>query len=98
MVQFTSFHYFLTVITSLYFTGEFLFGLLKVGWHFEINIHGVIGLCIPILLWIAFLLSPCVTRKVMNWKTVSKIHAILGLMVLFLIIIQIVYGYLFFEG
>jgi len=92
------FHYPVTVITAVYLTGEFALGLMKLSWTLLINIHLIFGVSIPIVAWLAVLLSPCISGKLIAWKTSSKIHAVLSILLLLLVITQVLNAYLFLEG
>lgn len=91
-------HSFFSILVSVFFTGEFLFGLLKKQWLFILNYHSIIGLSLVIVAWVAVVMSPCVAGKKGNWKVSSKIHAILALFLLVLVVAQVLNGYLFLEG
>jgi accessory gene regulator protein AgrB len=90
-------HKYGTILISLYFTGEFVYGFMNKNWYFVINIHSIVGLLIPMFAWSITVLSPCFAGKMMNTKTSSKVHIVLAIILILLVIIQILYGYLFFE-
>ncbi len=93
-----SFHYPMTIITAVYLTGEFLLGLSKLAWTILVNFHLLLGVSIPLVAWLAVLLSPCVSGKRIAWKTSSKTHAVLAFLLLLLVIVQVLAAYLFLEG
>ena len=88
----------MTVITASYLTGEFVLGLIKLSWSLLINLHLLLGASIPMIAWLTVLLSPCFSGKLIAWKTSSKIHAVLAVLLLLLVITQVFYAYLFLEG
>jgi len=90
-------HYGTTLIMNVYLTGEFVLGFTKLNFFFLLNFHGVLGVSIPVLAWLTFILSPCVAKKLIKRKPSSKIHTVLALLLLFLVIIQVVYAYFTME-
>ncbi len=90
-------HKYGTLLISLYFTGEFGYGLMNKNWVFMMNIHSIGGLLTPIIAWCIVAFSPCFVGKKMNRKASSKIHITLAIIFILLVIIQVLYGYLFFE-
>ncbi len=92
-----SLHLLFSIFVTLFLTGEFVFGLLKVQWSFTPNYHGIIGLSTVTVSWLSTLMSPCVAGRKINWWVSSKIHAILAVLLLLLILAQVLNGYLFLE-
>jgi hypothetical protein len=90
-------HKYGTILISLYFTGEFGYGLMNKNWDFVITIHSIFGLLIPIFAWFVIVFSPCFLGKKMNRKISSKIHITFAFILIMLVLIQVLYGYLFFE-
>jgi len=81
-----------TVIMPLFFTGLSIYGFTLLGWFLIPNIHGYIGLLIPIAAWLNVLVSPCVAKKIIKQKNASRIHAIFAIILLLLVIFQVVYA------
>jgi hypothetical protein len=90
-------HMSFSVLTSVFFTGEFLFGVVKDHWFFAISYHSIIGFSTMAVSWVATMSSPCIVGKKFKWKASSKIHAIIAVLLLILVIIQVLNGYLFLE-
>jgi hypothetical protein len=90
-------HYMFTILMSVYLTGVFLFGMIRVQWSFSITFHSIIGILIPILSWATTALSPCIAGKAINRKTSSKTHALFAGVLFIFIIAQVIYGYAFLE-
>jgi hypothetical protein len=91
-------HALVTVTMALYLTGEFILGLTKLNWSLRISLHSILGVIIPTVAWLTVLVSPCIAGKLVNRKTASKIHAVISLILLFLVVLQVIYAYLFLEG
>jgi hypothetical protein len=85
------------ILMSIYFTGEFIFGLIKAHWFFSYSFHSLVGFFIPVFAWLITGLSPCFAGKVINPKISSRVHAILSIVLLILVIIQVLYGYLYLD-
>jgi hypothetical protein len=90
-------HKYGTILISLFFTGQFVYGLMNKNWNFMVSIHSIVGLLIPVLTWFVTILSPCFAGKMINKKGPSKLHFILAIFLIFLVIIQVLYGYFLFE-
>jgi hypothetical protein len=93
-----SLHLFFSILISVFLTGELLYGLLKARWLIILNYHSIIGFSTMTMAWFAMILSPCISGKVIDRKVLSKIHAILALLLLAFVIAQVLNGYLFLEG
>ena len=88
-------HKYGTILISLFFTGEFVYGLMNKNWDFMVSIHSIVGLLIPVLTWSVTILSPCFAGKMINKKASSKEHFVLAISLILLVIIQVLYGYFF---
>ena len=88
----------MTVITAAYLTGEFILGLMSFNWSLLVNLHLILGMSIPVVTWLTVLLSPCLAGKRITWKTSSKLHAALSILLILLVIIQVLYAYVFMGG
>ena len=91
------FHKFLTVLMAVFFTGQSLWGLLLLQWLFIANIHGYLGIAIPLVAWVNIGISPCVAKRFISWKHASILHSLLAFVLLALVLLQDGYGYLFLE-
>jgi hypothetical protein len=90
-------HLSFSMLTSIFFTGEFIFGLLKAQWIFNLSFHSVFGFSAMTLSWLAVAVSPCFAGKIVNWKVSSKIHTVLAFLLLIFVSAQVINGYLFLE-
>lgn len=86
-----------TVIMAFFFTGEAVYGFISLQWLFIPNIHGYLGILIPALAWLNISISPCVTKKIITWKTASRLHALLGVVLFLFVLLQVWYAYTYME-
>jgi len=90
-------HLSFSMLTSIFFTGEFIFGLLKAQWIFNLSLHSVFGFSTMAFSWLAVAVSPCFTGKRINWKVSSKLHAVLAVLLLIFVCAQVINGYLLLK-
>ena len=88
-------HKYVTLLMTVFFTGQSLWGVLLLQWLFIANPHGYLGIAIPLVAWVNIGISPCVVKRVISWKYASMLHTLLAFVLLTLVILQVVYGYLF---
>ena len=86
-------HFLLTIILSLFLTGQFLYGLTNAQWEYTFDIHGIVALLIPVVAWLTTIMSPCIAGKVINRKASSRIHVMLAIVLLAIVFFQVYYAY-----
>jgi hypothetical protein len=90
-------HKYLTLLMTIFFTGQSLWGVLLLQWLFIANLHGYLGIAIPFVAWVNIGISPCVAKRFIPWKYASLVHTLLAFVLLALVILQVAYGYVFLE-
>ncbi len=90
-------HKYLTLLMTVFFTGQSLWGVLLLQWLFIANPHGYLGIAIPVVAWVNIGISPCVAKRLIPWKYASLLHMVLAFVLLALVVLQVGYGYLFLE-
>ena len=87
-----SIHKYIALLTAFYLTGEFLYGMSVMNKFFLNSIHRTLGFITVLLAWLTIFASPCISGKVIKWKTASRVHAIFAIALFVVLVIHITYG------